>query len=79
MNCTHDETLNNVILRSKALAHNGLPSTDRQHSSLEAEALGILHGPKRFHHHYFERELSVITDHKPPVAIFMKHMAILSQ
>ena len=38
-----------------------------------------MHGLKKFHHYCFTREVHIITDHKPLVAIFQKHMAMLSQ
>ena len=41
--------------------------------------MGILHGLERFHHYCFAREVSIITDHKTPAAIFKKDVAKLSQ
>ena len=38
-----------------------------------------MHGLERFHHYCFAREVSIITDHKPLVAIFKKDVATLSQ
>ena len=38
-----------------------------------------MHGLEKFHHYCFVREVSIITDHKPLVAIFKKDVAILSQ
>ena len=35
--------------------------------------------PGKFHHYYFAREVSLIKDHKPLVAIFKKDVAILPQ
>ena len=34
--------------------------------------LGILHGLKRFHHYCLRREVCIITDHKPYIAILTK-------
>ena len=34
--------------------------------------LAILHGSEKFHYHCFTREVSVVTDHKPLVAILKK-------
>ena len=39
----------------------------------------MLHGLEEFHHYCFAREVHIITDYKPLVAIFKKHMAVLSQ
>ena len=43
------------------------------------EALSILHGLKKFNHHCFAREVHIISDHKPLVAIFKKDVATLFQ
>ena len=50
-----------------------------RYSNTEHEVLGILHGLEKFHHYYFGREVLVITDHKPLVAMFKKDMATLLQ
>ena len=39
----------------------------------------MLHGLEKFCHYCFAREVSIITDHKPLVAIFKKDYATLSQ
>ena len=39
--------------------------------------MGILHGLERFHYYSFVRQVSIITDHKPLVAIFKKDVATL--
>ena len=56
-------------------------SKDAEHrySNIEREALGILHGLEKFHHYCFAREVLVISNHNPLVAIFKKDMATLSQ
>ena len=38
-----------------------------------------MHGLERFHYYCFAREVSLITDQKPPVAIFKKDVETLSQ
>ena len=43
------------------------------------EAPGILHGLEKFHHYCFAREVLIITDHKPLVAIYKKNVATLLQ
>ena len=43
------------------------------------EALGILHGVEKFHHHCIAKEVYIITDHKPLVAMVNKDVATLSQ
>ena len=77
--CQRDITPDNTILRPIAFASKSLTSTERGYSNIEREALGILHGLKRFSHYYFAREVSIITNHKPFVAIFKKDVATLSQ
>ena len=39
----------------------------------------MLHGLKIFHHYCFAREVSIIMDHKPLVAIFKKDVVTMSQ
>ena len=41
----------------------------------ERETLGILYG----HHYCFDREVSIITDHKPLITIFKKDVGTLSE
>ena len=54
-------------------------SSEQCYSSLEHETLEILHGLEKFHHFYFVREVCIITDHKPLVAILINDVAVLSQ
>ena len=54
-------------------------NVETDYSNIEREVLGILHGLEKFHHYCFTCEVSVITDHKPMVAIFKKNVASLSQ
>ena len=72
-----DAAPDNTILRPTAFASKSLTSAEQRYSSIKREALDILHGLKKFHHYSFAREVSIITDHKPLVAIFKK--ATLSQ
>ena len=52
-----------------------LSSTEKRYSKIEIEAIDILYVLKKFHHYCFARELSIITDHTPLVAIFKKDVA----
>ena len=70
--CPRDITLDSGIFRPIAFASESLTSMERRYSNIEREALGILHGLERFCHYYFAREVSIITDHKPLVAILKK-------
>ena len=64
---------------SIAFASKSLMGTEHRYSNIEREALGILHGLKKFHHYCFTREVFVITNHKPLESIFKKDVAMLSQ
>ena len=68
--CPRNTAPDNRILRPIAFASKSLASMERRYSNNEREALGILHGLKKFCHYCFAREVSIITDHKPFVAIF---------
>ena len=50
-----------------------------RYSNIKPEALGILHRLEKFHHYCLAREILIITDHKPLVAIFKKDVAMPSQ
>ena len=68
--CPRGIAPDNSILRLIAFASKSLTSTESWCSNSEREALGILHGVEKFCHYCFAREVSIITDHKPLVAIF---------
>ena len=70
MTCPKDTAPDNIILRPITFASTSLASTEWRYSNIKREALGILHGLERFHHNYFAREVSIITDHELLVAIF---------
>ena len=72
MTCPKDTSPDNTILRPIAFAIKSLTSEEWRYSIFEREALGILLGLKQFHHCCFAREVSIITNHKPLVAIFKK-------
>ena len=77
--CQKDIAPDNTILCPIMFASKSLIGAEHRYSNIEREALGILHGLKIFHHYCFAREVLIITDHKPLVAIFKKDMAMLSQ
>ena len=62
----------NTILHPTAFASKTLTGAEHRYSNIKREALGILHGLEKFHHYCFSREVLVITNHKPIVAIFKK-------
>ena len=77
--CHRNEVPDNSILRPIAFTSKSLTGTEKKYSNIEREALGILYGLEKFHHYCFVREVSVIMDHKPPIAIFIKDVATLSK
>ena len=79
MNFGCDELPDSATLHTIAFATKSLSSMEQCYSYIEWEALGILHRPKNFHHYCFAKEIYVITDHNPLVAIINKNMSTLSQ
>ena len=74
-----DETLDNsVLLHQIAFTSQSLTSAERHYRNIGREAIGILCGLEKYHHHYFVHEGSIIIDHKPPMAVFGKDVAALS-
>ena len=63
-----------IVFASKSMS-----SVERRYSNIEREVLGILHGLEKFNHYCFVREVSIIPEHKPLVAIFKKEVATISQ
>ena len=55
-----------------------LSGAEWHYSNIEWKALTVLHGLKKFHHYCFARELYIITDHKPLVAMVNEDSAELS-
>ena len=78
MNCGHDKILYNTILVPTAFASKSLSSAEQSYSSIECEALGILHWVGKFHHYCFMKKVCIITNHKPLVAILSKDVMMLS-
>ena len=74
-----DVAPDNTTLHPIAFASKSLTGAEHRYSNIEREALGILHGLKKFHHYCFAKEVLIITNHKPLVAIFKKDVATLSQ
>ena len=70
-NFADDKIPDSLMLRFIAFASKRMSSAKRQYSNIEREALGILHELEIFNHFYIAREVSIITVHKPLVAIFL--------
>ena len=73
----HDKIPDNAILCPIAFASKSLSSVEWNYSSIEHEALEILHGLVKFHHYSFVREVCIITYQRPMV--MNKDVAMLSQ
>jgi transposase InsO family protein len=55
--------------RPVAYASRTLTDTERNYAQIEKEMLAITYGLEKFHHYTYGRNLTVVTDHKPLVAI----------
>ena len=77
--CQKGTVLDNTKLHPIALGSKSLTGTEHRYSNIEREVLCILHGLEKLHHCCFGKDVYVITDHKPLVAIFKKDVATLSQ
>ena len=53
-----------------AFSRKSLTSAETMYSNIGREAFSILHNVEKFQHYCFACEVSMITDHKPSVAIF---------
>ena len=78
MSCTYDKVSGNATLCPTAITHKSLLSTEWHDSNTECEALGILHGLKKFPQYCFMREVCIITAHKLFMAILNKDVTTLS-
>ena len=76
--CSRDKVPDNSMLRTITFASKSLSSVERRYSSIEREALDILHDLKTFHYYCFVSEVHIITDHKLLAAIFKEDVAMLS-
>jgi len=55
-------------------ASKSLSEIETRYSNIEREMLAVLFGLERFHHYAYGRKVTIITDHKPLVAIFSKNL-----
>ena len=65
-----NETPSNAALWPITFTNHSLASAETCYSNIERAALDILHGLEKCHHYCFASEVNVITDPKPPVAVF---------
>ena len=78
MGCPRNEVHDNTASQAIAFTSKILTSAEIYYTKIEREALGMLHGLEKFHHNCFTGEVSIITDHKPLVALLKKGLANLS-
>ena len=74
-----DMAPDNTIVHTITFASKSLTGAECRYTNIKQEALGILHGLKKFHHYCFAREVLFITHHRALVAILKKDVAMLSQ
>ena len=77
--CSRDVAPENSILRPITFASKSLSSTEKRYSNIGRKGPNIIHALEKFHCYYFTRDVSIITGHKPLVAIFNNIAATLSQ
>ena len=58
-----------------AYASRSLSETEARYSQIEREMLAVVYGLEKFHHYTYAREVEVVTDHKPLVAISKKPLS----
>ena len=62
-----------------AFSRKSLSITEWCYSNITRKALRILHGLEMFYCYCFTKEVCIVTDHKPLVAIISKDLAMLYQ
>ena len=62
-----------------AYMNESLSALGKRHSNMETGALSILHCLEKHHHYYFDREVSIITKHKPLDSNLQKDKVTLSE
>ena len=70
--------LGSVMLQdAKPIAYSSraLSETEQRYAQIEKEMLAAVYGLEKFHHFTFGREVTVVTDHKPLVAIDAKPLS----
>ena len=79
MNCGLDEVKDTKALCPIAFASKNHSCAEQWYSNIEWAVLGKLHGLEIFKHYCFNKEVNVITNYKPLVAMVSKYYVTLSQ
>jgi hypothetical protein len=61
--------------RPVAFASRSLTDTETRYAQIEKEMLAVTFGLEKFHHYTYGRKLTIVTDHKPLVAIATKPLS----
>ena len=78
-NCHRDEVPHNTILMPIACASKSFTETEKRYSNIEEKHWVYYTALKKFPHYCFMREVRIITDHRPLIAIIKKDVGTLSQ
>ena len=77
MNCGCHKVAYTATLCPIAFTRKSLSGAKQCYSNVEHVALGILQGLRRFHQYYLSREVCIITDHTPLIAILNNDVAMI--
>ena len=75
-NTSHTKVPNN--LRPVFYASKTLTATESNYSNIKHEMLGVVFSMLHFKHFMYDRQIHIITDHKPLITLFAKNLAITS-